>query len=103
MEVDHKDKDGKGKAWFDQVQLEKGEVSSSYNPIQNSSFTAKTDGWSTSGTAADLDEGFDDDSSIKASRTNASQANAAAKQTVTLSQSADNKSSIYYADRDVQG
>ena len=23
MEVDHNDKDGKGKAWFDQVQLEK--------------------------------------------------------------------------------
>ncbi|MBL3615739.1 RHS repeat protein, partial [Bacillus sp. RHFS18] len=91
MEVDHNDKDGKGKAWFDQVQLEKGEVSSSYNPVQNSSFTAKTDGWSTSGAAADLDEGFDDDSSLKASRTNASQANAAAKQTVTLGQSADDK------------
>ncbi|KDN91192.1 hypothetical protein EF87_20220 [Bacillus amyloliquefaciens] len=91
MEVDHKDKDGKGKAWFDQVQLEKGEVSSSYNPVQNSSFTAKADGWSTSGAAADLDEGFDDDSSLKASRTNASQANAAAKQTVTLGQSADDK------------
>lgn len=91
MEVDHNDKDGKGKAWFDQVQLEKGEVSSSYNPVQNSSFTAKTDGWSTSGAAADLDEGFDDDSSLKAFRTNASQANAAAKQTVTLGQSADDK------------
>lgn len=33
MEVDYKDKDGKGKVWFDEVQLEKGEVLLSYNLV----------------------------------------------------------------------
>ena len=64
MEVDHKDKDGKGKAWFDEVQLEKGEVSSSYNPVQNSSFTSATENWNVSGASVDSEEGFNDDGSI---------------------------------------
>ncbi|MFO3790191.1 DNRLRE domain-containing protein [Bacillus mojavensis] len=91
MEVDHKDKDGKGKAWFDEVQLEKGEVSSSYNPVQNSSFTSATENWSASGASVDSEEGFNDDVSLKAARTSASQAGSVTKQTVVLGQSTNDK------------
>ncbi|MDA7025189.1 DNRLRE domain-containing protein [Bacillus sp. CLL-7-23] len=91
MEVDHHDKDGKGKAWFDEIQLEKGEVSSSYNPVQNSSFLEKTANWSGSGGNIDAAEGFNDDFSLKASRNNPSQTNVIYKQTVEIGQSTTDK------------
>lgn len=81
----------KGKAWFDEVQLEKGEVSSSYNPVQNSSFTSATENWNVSGASVDSEEGFNDDVSLKAARTSASQAGSVTKQTVVLGQSANDK------------
>ncbi|MFJ8522653.1 DNRLRE domain-containing protein [Bacillus cereus] len=37
LQVDYNRADAGGSAWFDKVQLEKGEVSSSFNPIENSS------------------------------------------------------------------
>jgi len=91
MEIDHNDKDGKGKAWFDEIQLENGEVSSSYNPVQNSSFSEKTAGWSGSGGSIDEEEGFNDDDSLKAARTNTSQTNVVYKQTVEIGQSTTDK------------
>ncbi|BCC57733.1 TPA: DNRLRE domain-containing protein [Bacillus cereus] len=37
LQVDYNRADSSGSAWFDKIQLEKGEVSSSFNPIENSS------------------------------------------------------------------
>ncbi|MGK4096203.1 DNRLRE domain-containing protein [Bacillus altitudinis] len=94
MEVDHRDKAGKGKAWFDEIQLEKGEVSSSYNPVKNNSFTDKTTSWSGTGGSLDNEEGFNDDVSLKMTRTSSSQANVIYKQSVPIEQSA-NDQSVY--------
>ncbi|MEN2447407.1 RHS repeat-associated core domain-containing protein, partial [Bacillus sp. JR_15] len=94
MEVDHRDKAGKGKAWFDEIQLEKGEVSSSYNPVKNNSFTDKTTSWSGTGGSLDNEEGFNDDVSLKMTRTSTTQANAIYKQPVPIEQSV-NDQSVY--------
>ncbi|SDB82265.1 DNRLRE domain-containing protein [Shouchella lonarensis] len=54
----------KGTAWFDRVQLERAEVSSSFNPIANSSFLHGLKNWNgTGGTVGN--EGFDDNKSVK--------------------------------------
>ncbi|KPU51807.1 DNRLRE domain-containing protein [Bacillus wiedmannii] len=37
LQVDYNRADSSGSAWFDKIQLERGEVSSSFNPIENSS------------------------------------------------------------------
>ncbi|PLR76189.1 wall-associated protein [Bacillus sp. V3-13] len=44
LEMDHSGTGIGGKAWFDNVQLEEGPVSSSYNPVANSSFEYVSNG-----------------------------------------------------------
>ncbi|MFB8328961.1 DNRLRE domain-containing protein [Bacillus wiedmannii] len=43
LQVDYNRADSSGSAWFDKMQLEKGEVSSSFNPIENSSVENMTE------------------------------------------------------------
>lgn len=87
LEVDQSDVNASGTAWFDMIQLEKAEVSSSYNPIINSSFKSLTS-WTGSGGAIESSNGFDDSSSLKVSRTSQTQATSEYKQTVTIGQAA---------------
>ncbi|MCM3313308.1 DNRLRE domain-containing protein [Bacillus sp. FSL K6-6483] len=86
LELESTKPDGTGTAWFDQAQLERAEVSSSFNPIANSSFLNGATGWSGSGGTIDND-GFDDGKSLKITKT-ASQGASEYKQTVTLNQAA---------------
>lgn len=80
LEVEQdKDTGGAGTAWFDNLQLEKGEASANFNPVLNSSFENSTElmatGWwrgSTAGAdkmAIDDTEGFADSSSVRIVRT----------------------------------
>ncbi|MBC1796930.1 hypothetical protein HCA55_09325 [Listeria booriae] len=80
LEVEqNKDTGGAGTAWFDNLQLEKGEASANFNPVLNSSFENSTElmatGWwrgSTAGAdkmAIDDTEGFADSSSARIVRT----------------------------------
>lgn len=62
--MDHHDPTAKGEAWFDSVQLEQSNVSSSYNPIINSSFEASLDSWTGTGGTIDS-EPFDGEHSLK--------------------------------------
>ena len=43
LQVDYNRADSSGSVWFDKIQLEKGEVSSSFNPIDNSSLENMTE------------------------------------------------------------
>jgi RHS repeat-associated protein len=90
LEVDHKASDASGVAWFDQIQLEKTEVSSSYNPLVNSSFEKDLGSWT--GTGGSIDTSFFDESkSLKFSRTGTTQADNQYKQVVTIGQKSDDK------------
>lgn len=87
LEVDHRSPLGIGTAWFDMVQLERAEVSSGYNPVQNSSFLNSFTNWS--GTGGSIDSiGFDDTKSLKVARTSSGQAASEYKQTVNINQTA---------------
>ena len=86
LEIEKVKPTASGSAWFDQVQLERAEVSSSFNPIQNSSFLNNLTSWSGSGGSIDS-AGFDDKKSVKIVKTSA-QAVSEYKQTVTLNQAA---------------
>ncbi len=87
LEVEHSDASASGTAWFDTIQLEKAEVSSSFNPVINSSFKSFTS-WTGSGGALDSSNGFDDSSSLKVSRTSQTQAASEYKQTINVGQGA---------------
>ncbi|WP_235046472.1 hypothetical protein, partial [Geobacillus thermoleovorans] len=65
LEVDHKSPDASGEAWFDNVQLEEAQVSSSYNPVVNSSFEGTTTNWSGTGGSVDSTQSFDGGYSLK--------------------------------------
>ncbi|WLR43096.1 RHS repeat-associated core domain-containing protein [Bacillus carboniphilus] len=65
LEVDHFNDQATGEAWFDGIQLEKSDVSSTYNPIINSSFEKTFNGWTGSGGSIDS-SGFDGSASLKA-------------------------------------
>lgn len=73
LEIDHNSPTSSGEAWFDRIQLEKADVSSSYNPIANSSFENGLTSWSkTSGTATvDQANAYDGNASLKMTRTTA--------------------------------
>jgi RHS repeat-associated protein len=88
LEVDHKANDASGSAWFDQIQLEKNEVSSSYNPFVNSSFEKDLGSWTGVGGSVDT-QSFDGIKSLKFSRTSTTQADNQYKQTVVIGQKAD--------------
>ncbi|OIK14254.1 Wall-associated protein [Bacillus sp. MUM 116] len=64
LEVEHNDPSASGQAWFNAIQLEQSDVSSSYNPIVNSSFENSLKNWSGSGGSIDA-ESFDGDHSLK--------------------------------------
>lgn len=87
LEVEHLDATASGEAWFDMIQLEKAEVSSSYNPIVNSSFTSTFTGWTGTGGSIDTSNGFEDTTSLKVSRTVVTQAASEYKQTINVGQS----------------
>ncbi|WP_297990528.1 DNRLRE domain-containing protein [uncultured Anoxybacillus sp.] len=86
LEVDHKSPDASGEAWFDNVQLEEAQVSSSYNPVVNSSFEGTTTNWSGTGGSVDNTESFDGAYSLKISRTSTTQSASEYKQTVIVGQ-----------------
>jgi len=87
LEVDHRDATASGTAWFDTIQLEKAEVSSSYNPIQNSSFNGSLSGWAGTGGSLDSSSGFEDNTSLKVIRTTETQAASEYKQAINIGQS----------------
>ncbi|WP_430534930.1 DNRLRE domain-containing protein [Listeria rocourtiae] len=98
LEVEqNKDTGGTGTAWFDNLQLEKGEASATFNPVLNSSFeTASSElaatGWyrgSTAGTdklAIDDTEGFADSSSARIVRTAVTDVDSKYGQEIVLNQ-----------------
>ncbi|EUJ41324.1 DNRLRE domain-containing protein, partial [Listeria rocourtiae] len=97
LEVEqNKETGGTGTAWFDNVQLEKGEASATFNPVLNSSFEASTElmatGWwrgSTAGAdkmAIDDTEGFADSSSARIVRTAVTDVDSKYGQEIVLNQ-----------------
>ncbi|SFS88826.1 RHS repeat-associated core domain-containing protein [Marininema halotolerans] len=70
LEVDHLSTAGVGTAWFDQVQLEEGDVTTDYNAIENSSFEEGLSFWGSSPSPATIDstQSFDGSQSIKMAR-----------------------------------
>ena len=90
LEVEHKDKTASGDAWFDAIQLEKAEVSSSYNPIINSSFENGTTGWT--GTNGNIvANAFDGSKSLELTRSSGAQGALVYNQTFEISQAASDK------------
>ncbi|XQY93684.1 DNRLRE domain-containing protein [Metabacillus sp. HB246100] len=86
LEVDHRDATASGTAWFDMIQLEKAEVSSSFNPILNSSFNGSLTGWTGTGGSVDSSNGFEDNTSLKVAKTTETQAGSEYKQSITIGQ-----------------
>lgn len=86
LEVDHRDATASGTAWFDMIQLEKADVSSSYNPVINSSFNGSLTGWTGTEGSLDSSNGFEDKTSLKISRTSETQTASEYKQTITICQ-----------------
>jgi RHS repeat-associated protein len=85
LEVDHKSNSTSGDAWFDAIQLEKSEVSSSYNPIINSSFEKDLSNWTGIGGSIDT-QSFDGSKSLKYNRTSTTQSDNQYKQTIIIGQ-----------------
>ncbi len=85
LEVEHKDPNAFGEAWFDAVQLEKAEVSSSYNPIVNSSFEGEFTNWSGTGGTI-VNDAFDGIKSLAITRNSSTQAPSVYKQTIKVGQ-----------------
>ncbi|KIP21341.1 tRNA nuclease WapA [Anoxybacillus ayderensis] len=86
LEVEHQSPTASGEAWFDNVQLEEAQVSSSYNPVLNSSFEGSVTNWSGTGGSVDHTESFDGAYSLKISRTSTTQSASEYKQTVIVGQ-----------------
>ncbi|GGJ71362.1 YD repeat-containing protein [Anoxybacillus voinovskiensis] len=86
LEVEHQSPTALGEAWFDNVQLEEAQVSSSYNPVLNSSFEGSVTNWSGTGGSVDHTESFDGAYSRKISRTSTTQSASEYKQTVIVGQ-----------------
>ncbi|MCS1351879.1 DNRLRE domain-containing protein [Mechercharimyces sp. CAU 1602] len=70
LEVDHTDSAGNGMAWFDEIQLEEGDYSTSYNPIENSSFEDGLGNWIRSAGTGKIDStvSFEGSQSLKMER-----------------------------------
>ncbi|WP_236546350.1 RHS repeat-associated core domain-containing protein [Anoxybacillus sp. PDR2] len=86
LEIEHKSPTASGEAWFDTVQFEEAQVSSSYNPVLNSSFEGNVANWSGTGGSVDNTESFDGAYSLKVSRTSTTQSASEYKQTVIVGQ-----------------
>lgn len=91
LEVDHKDSQASGTAWFDGIQLEQTQVSSSFNPVNNSSFEDSLNKWTGTGGAIDNSTSFDGSQSLKIVRTGTAQAASVYKQTINIGQDASAK------------
>ncbi|WP_186321409.1 DNRLRE domain-containing protein [Bacillus sp. FJAT-22090] len=90
LAVEHKDATASGDAWFDAIQLEKAEVSSSYNPIINSSFENGTSDWvGTGGTT--VVNAFDGSKSLELTRSNSTQGPLVYNQTFDIRQASTDK------------
>ncbi|PJN87670.1 DNRLRE domain-containing protein [Bacillus sp. mrc49] len=96
LEVDHNHTSTSGEAWFDRVQLEKADVSSSYNPVINGSFEKGRTGWVlASGSASVVDtESYDGNQSVKMVRSSTTQDRIHYRQTFILNQSINNPKPI---------
>ncbi|SFX65338.1 RHS repeat-associated core domain-containing protein [Thermoactinomyces sp. DSM 45891] len=89
LEVDHRNPKGSGTAWFDQVQLEEGDVSTDYNPIENSSFEEGKGFWNEAVGSGTIDntQSFDGSQSIKMTRGDTTAGAVQYLQTISLNQS----------------
>ncbi|HEY8341568.1 MAG TPA: DNRLRE domain-containing protein [Calditerricola sp.] len=92
LEVDHRSDTASGTAWFDDIQLERGEVSTGYNPLENSSFEQQLNFWqnvSGSGGAGSIDatQAFDGARSLKMIRAAATDPALVYRQRIDLYQS----------------
>ena len=90
MQVEHQnDANAGGTVWFDNMQLEEGVVSSSYNPVLNSSFEGDLDNWSLySGTGTvDIAYSIDGGQSLKLVRTSTADLDIIPLQRLTINQS----------------
>ncbi|KZE67993.1 hypothetical protein AWM68_17635 [Fictibacillus phosphorivorans] len=85
LEVDHNSNTTSGSAWFDAIQLEKSEVSSSYNPLINSSFEMDLTNWTGTGGIIDTQR-FEGNKSLRYTRTSTSQADNQYTQTIVVGQ-----------------
>ncbi|MBT2719071.1 DNRLRE domain-containing protein [Bacillus sp. ISL-57] len=96
LEVDHNHSTTSGEAWFDRIQLEKADVSSSYNPVINGSFEQGKTGWVlASGSASIVDtESYDGNQSVNMVRTSTTQDRIHYRQTFVLNQSINNPKPI---------
>ncbi|MFC7441143.1 DNRLRE domain-containing protein [Laceyella putida] len=89
LEVDHSSLQGVGTAWFDEVMLEAGDVSTDYNPIENSSFEEGLAYWRTSAGTGSVDtaNAFDGAQSLKMARSSATETGIQYVQYIPLNQS----------------
>ncbi|MFD3447575.1 DNRLRE domain-containing protein [Microbacteriaceae bacterium 4G12] len=90
MEVEHQnDATAGGTVWFDNMQLEAGVVSSSYNPVLNGSFENNLENWLlyTGTGTVDTTVAIDGGQSLKLVRNNTSDPDNVPKQSVILNQS----------------
>ncbi|WP_163101613.1 DNRLRE domain-containing protein [Peribacillus alkalitolerans] len=88
LEVDHRNPSSSGEAWFDEIQVEQSDVSSSFNPYVNSSFEDGVTGWVKSSGLGEVDVtgGFNETSALKMTRTLTSQSAIQYRQTIDLNQ-----------------
>ncbi|GIN88534.1 tRNA nuclease WapA [Heyndrickxia sporothermodurans] len=96
LEIDHNHSATSGEAWFDRIQLEKADVSSSYNPVINGSFEQGKTGWVLASGSASIDdtEAYDGNKSVKMVRTSTTQDRIHYRQTFVLNQPIDNPKPI---------
>ncbi|MEH7079331.1 DUF6531 domain-containing protein [Bacillus velezensis] len=93
LEVNHSAATGSGAAWFDSVQLEKSEVRSAYNPIENAGFENRLTSWAGTGTGGVGNSviKFDGYQSLKIVRTSSTAETNEYKQTIKIGQKSDDK------------
>ncbi|MFD3446720.1 DNRLRE domain-containing protein [Microbacteriaceae bacterium 4G12] len=90
MEVEHQnDATAGGTAWFDNMQLEEGSVSSAYNPVLNSSFEEGLNTWAMYTGTGIIDEtvATDGGQSLKLVRNSTAEPDHVARQSIILNQS----------------
>ncbi|SFC42453.1 DNRLRE domain-containing protein [Bacillus sp. UNCCL81] len=91
LEIDHYTLAGTGDAWLDNVQLEKSEVQSIYNPVENAGFENGVTSWTGTGGTNDTVEQFEEDNSLKIVRSSSTAATNEYKQTVLIGQKSNDK------------
>lgn len=89
LEVDHTSTTGTGSVYFDSVQLERAEVMSAYNPVENAGFENVVTSWTGTGGVSDSINKFDGEQSLKIVRTSSTAATNEYKQTIKIGQKTD--------------